>query len=152
MWFSNISICTFSIVNFNCGNEWDYSSIYLSIYMLYHLEKDISTASIKYNSKSRKCLKIINIILKGIWVFSFGLCLAVLGLWMTASLLEAYRKHSLPHSLSVLWPFHTFLPQQCLSPNTGTQHNGIPTSTPPPTAPLHMKNANEMDIPHLWKC
>lgn len=152
MWFSNINIYTFSIVNFNCGNEWDYSSIYLFIYILYHLVKDISTGSIKYNSKSRKCLKIINIILKGIWVFSFGLCLAVLGLWMTASLLEAYRKHSLPHSLSVLWPFHTFLPQQCLSPNTGTQHNGIPTSTPPPTAPLHMKNANEMDIPHLWKC
>lgn len=131
---------------------WDNSSIYLFVYILCYLVKDRSTALIKCNSKWRKCLKIINIILKGIWVFSFGLCLAVLGLWMTASLLEAHRKHSLPHSLSVLWPFHTFPPQQCLSPNTGTQHNGIPTSTPPPTAPLHMKNANEVDIPHLWKC
>lgn len=149
---SNIYTYTFFIINLNCGSDWDYSFIYLVICILCHLLQDRQTAWIKCNSKWRKCLKIINIILKGIWVFSFGLCLAVLGRWMTASLLEAYRKHSLPHSLSVLWPFHTFSPQQCLSPNTGTQHNGIPTSTPPPRAPLHMKNVNEMDIPHLWKC
>lgn len=63
---------------------------------------------------------------------------------MTAPLLEAHREHSPSHSLTALWPFHTFPPQQCLSPNTGTPHNGIPTPTPPPMW-LCSKNANELD-------